>query len=117
MGLKVYNECCKNCLLSKDRIVSAKIAKDIIKGCTEKQTHFICHKATIENKEIVCKSFYDKFGHVSQMVRIAERMNMVEFINQSESEKLTPHSNIGGGKRFSESADAEITFTKTLIRQ
>lgn len=27
MGLKVYKECCKNCLLSEDRIVSSKRAK------------------------------------------------------------------------------------------
>lgn len=88
--LKVYNECCKNCLLSKDRIVSAKRAKEIITGCTKNQTHFICHKATQENKEIVCKTFFDKFGHVSQMVRIAGRLNLIQFIDQPESEKLTP---------------------------
>lgn len=88
MGLKVYNECCKNCLLSKNRIVSGMRVKDIIQTCTKKQTHFICHKASMEDKEIVCKSFYDKLGHVSQMVRIAERLNVIEFVDQPEHEKL-----------------------------
>ncbi len=92
MGLKVYKECCKNCLLSPDRIVSPQRAKDIIKNCAKDQTHFICHKATIENKEIVCKTFYDKFGHVSQMVRIAERMNMIELVDQINSEKLPTYN-------------------------
>lgn len=86
--LKVYSECCKNCLLSKDRIVGAKRVKEILQGCARDQNHFICHKASMDGKEIVCKSFYDKFGHVSQMVRIAERMNMVEFVAQSDHEKL-----------------------------
>lgn len=88
MGLKVYKECCKNCLLSKDRIVSPKRAKEIIEGCARKQTHFICHKSD----DVVCKTFFDKFGHVSQMIRISERLDMIEFIEQPESKKLTPYS-------------------------
>jgi len=84
MSLKVYKTSCKECLLSKNRIVSSQRAKEIISDCKKKQTHFICHKATIENKEILCKSFYDKFGHFSQMVRIAERLNFVELIEQPE---------------------------------
>src|ERR1700744_1007538 len=92
MGLKVYKECCKNCLLSKDAIVSPARRKDILMGCAQKQTHFICHKASIDNKEIVCKNFFDKFGHVSQMIRIAERLNEIEFVEQEDSEKLIPYS-------------------------
>lgn len=91
MTLKVYKECCKNCLLSENRIVSAKRAKDIIKGCAKNQTHFLCHKSTMEGTEIVCHTFFEKLGHVSQMVRIAERLNMVEFVEQPKSEKLITH--------------------------
>lgn len=91
MGLKVYKECCKNCLLSEDRIVSAKRAKEIIKGCSEKQTYFICHKASIKNEDVVCKKFYDTIGYKSQMIRIAQRLNMVEFVEQVDSEKLPTH--------------------------
>lgn len=86
--LKVYKECCNNCLLSDNRIVSQKRAKEIIQDCSKKQTHFICHKASIEEKEIICKKFYDSFGYKSQMVRIAQRLNFIEFIEQSDSEKL-----------------------------
>ena len=61
--LKVFNQCCKNCLLSDDRIVSPSRAKELIQDCSENQTHFICHKATIKcDKEIVCKKFYDQLG-------------------------------------------------------
>ena len=83
MGLKVYKECCKNCLLSKNRIVSPKRAKEIVSNCSKEQTHFICHKTD----DVVCKSFYDKLGFVSQMVRIAQRLNAVEFVEQPKSEK------------------------------
>lgn len=86
--MKVYKNCCKNCLLSSDSIVSPKRRKEIIQSCAKKQTHFICHKATQEGKDIVCNTFYNQLGHVSQMVRIAQRLNMIEFVEQPEAEKL-----------------------------
>ena len=92
--MKVYKDCCKNCLLSADSIVSPKRRKEILQGCVQKQTHFICHKATMEGKDITCKSFYDKLGHHSQMVRIAQRLNVIQFIEQPESEKLPTHKEI-----------------------
>ena len=92
MGLKVYKECCGNCLLSKDRIVSGARVKEIIQGCAKDQSYFICHKASMNNDDVVCKTFFDRLGHVSQMIRIAERMNMVEFIEQPNAKKLTPHT-------------------------
>jgi hypothetical protein len=94
MQLQVYKDCCKNCLLSKDRIVSAKRAKQIIDNCKRDQTHFICHKASQEGKEVLCNTFFEKFGFYSQMVRIAGRLNMIEFIEQPEAEKLLPYQKI-----------------------
>ena len=41
--------------------------------------------------QIVCKSFYDQLGHLSQTIRIAERLNMIQFVEQTDSEKLTPY--------------------------
>lgn len=96
--LKVFKECCKNCLLSPDSIVSPERRKEIIQGCVAKQTHFQCHKATIEGKDILCKSFFDKFGHHSQMVRIAERLNMIEYVEQPEAEKLPTYQEMKRGE-------------------
>lgn len=86
--LKVYDSCCKNCLLSEDSIVSPARRKDIIQGCVKSKTHFECHKATINGENIVCKTFYDKMGFYSQMIRIAQILGMVKFIPQPESGKL-----------------------------
>lgn len=88
--LKVFKECCQNCLLSPDRIVSGKRAKEIIQDCVKKQTHFICHKSSMKNGEVICKTFFDQFGHYSQMVRIAGRLNMIEHVPQTDNERLTP---------------------------
>jgi hypothetical protein len=89
--LKVYKECCKNCLLSPDAIVSPQRRKQIIQGCIKEQTHFNCHKSTMEGTQILCKTFFDKLGHYSQMVRIAERLKMIEFVEQPSHEKLPTH--------------------------
>lgn len=96
MGLKVYKDCCKNCLLSEDRIVSFSRAKQIIKECSQEQKHFICHKASMKKEEIVCAKFYQTLGHISQGVRIAQRLNVIEFINQEDSEKLPTYKEMNG---------------------
>ena len=102
MGLKVFKECCKNCLLSDDRIVSSKRAKEIIKDCVSSQNYFVCHKATINGEEIVCNKFFNNFGHNSQMIRIAKRLNAIEFVEQKDTTKLPTH----------EEMQARLGFTK-----
>jgi hypothetical protein len=97
--LKVYQECCHNCLLSKDRIVSPKRAKELLKEIAEKQSYFVCHKASMNGEEIVCKTFFDKLGHQSQMIRIAERLNVVQFVEQNNTEKLKSFASIKTNKK------------------
>jgi hypothetical protein len=92
--MKVYKECCKNCLFSADAIVSPERRKEILKECKQKQTHFICHIATIEGKDICCRAFYDKLGHDSNLVRLARRLNIVQFVDQPKTDKLTSHKDI-----------------------
>lgn len=89
MGLKVFKSCCKNCLLSEDRIVSPKRAKNLIKDTIKNGTYFICHKATMEgNEEIVCSKFFNELGDKSQLIKIAKRLDAIEFIEQKDSDKL-----------------------------
>lgn len=87
MGFKVFDSICKNCLLTKNRIVSPERMKGIIEDCKKEQSFFICHNSP-EGEEICCKKFYTQLGHVSQLIRIAERLDMVEFIPQIDKEKL-----------------------------
>jgi hypothetical protein len=86
--MKIYSEQCKNCLLSPDSIVSPARRKELLQGCANEQTHFSCHKSTIAGSDICCKKFFDDFGHVSQMIRISERLGMIEFVPQTDTTKL-----------------------------
>jgi hypothetical protein len=74
--LKVCSGQCDQCLFSESRIVPMKRVKDIIQECSRDQTHFMCHKES----DVVCGGFYKQLGHVSQNIRIAERLGCVEFV-------------------------------------
>jgi hypothetical protein len=87
---KVFKESCRNCLLTKDRIVSPKRAKDLIENCKGKQTYFICHKSD----NVCCHNYYKELGEYSQLARIAERLNMVEFVEQTDKSRLLSHIEI-----------------------
>lgn len=76
--LKICENQCNECLFSKNRVVSKSRMIEIINACRKKDTHFMCHKGTISGEEIVCRGFYD--SQTSQMIRIAGRLNMIEFV-------------------------------------
>jgi len=76
---KVKKECCGQCLFSENKIVSNKRRQSILSNCRKNDNHFTCHKATIDNKDICCKGFYD--SQTSNMIRISQRLGMVEFVD------------------------------------
>lgn len=67
--------------MSKDKIVDNARRRQILEKVIKEQSFFICHKSSIEGGEVCCRGFYDKLGHYSQLVRIAERLNVVKFVN------------------------------------
>jgi hypothetical protein len=75
---EVKNKCCNECLFSKEKIVDNKRRKEILASCAKKDVHFICHKATIEGKDICCRGFYN--SQTSNLMRISQRMGWVEFV-------------------------------------
>ena len=95
--LKVYKTSCKNCLLSKDRIVSPKRAKQIIKESTEDDSYFICHKSSMNGGEVCCNRYYHEIGDKSGKIEILNQLNevangqIIEFVEQENNEKYTPY--------------------------
>jgi len=76
---KVKKECCNQCLFGKDKIVSSKRRQQILADCRQNNNHFICHKASIEGDDICCHDFYKT--QTSNMIRVSQRLNMVEFVD------------------------------------
>jgi hypothetical protein len=79
--LKVCAKKCDQCLFDKDRIVSKDRMAEILQECRQNDSYFECHKGTIEGESIVCRGFYDT--QTSQMIRIAQRLNAVKFVDPS----------------------------------
>jgi hypothetical protein len=73
--------------------------KEIINKCVRNQSYFICHKATISDEQVVCKTFYDRLGHKSQLIRIMERLGGIEFVPQTDNERLTPFKELSSTKK------------------
>lgn len=77
-GFQVKKECCNQCLFTKDRIVSPARMKEIIQDCHRTDSHFQCHKGTIEGKDICCHGFYQKMS--TNLIRAMQRLNLVQFV-------------------------------------
>lgn len=86
--MKVYNEKCKNCLISPDAIVSPERRKNLLNEIAQKQSYFICHKASMRDEDICCSKWFQEFGSQSQLGRIAMRLGAVEFVDQTDQDKL-----------------------------
>ena len=76
---KVKKECCNECLFSKNKIVSDSRKSNILKDCVRNDSHFICHKATIDGEDICCSGFYKTQS--TNMIRISRRLNMIEMVD------------------------------------
>lgn len=83
--MKVAEERCENCLFGADRIVDGERVREILEDCRAADTHFVCHKFGIgemdglKGTDVCCRGFYDT-QPPSQMIRIAERLGVIEFI-------------------------------------
>jgi hypothetical protein len=77
--MEVMEEQCDQCLFDpKNRIVDEERMQELLDECREQDAHFACHKATIANRDVVCRGFYD--NETSQLIRIMQRLAAIEFV-------------------------------------
>jgi hypothetical protein len=84
--LEVYDKPCANCLLTPDRIVSPRRAKQILNETHDSK--FICHKASMAGEEVCCRTFYDTFGERNLLIRLARMLGRVRFVPIPDNKKL-----------------------------
>ena len=83
---KIYNKPCKNCLFSKDRIVSQERANEIIKDCTDNGKFFICHKASMNGKDTACNRFFHEYMN-DDTSKLMIKMGLLEFVEHEGNKK------------------------------
>lgn len=84
--MKVYKKPCKNCLYSKNKIVSNERKAQLLKGCKEENTFFVCHVSSIENGNVCCHNFYKK--EMQSEVEKANLEILVSFVDLPEKMEL-----------------------------
>lgn len=80
MSFKVSAGRCDQCLFSKDAIVDSDRRRGILQDCARRDAHFICHKFTMAGQEACCRAFYDRNPNATNLMRIAHRLGVVEFV-------------------------------------
>ena len=71
---EVMAERCDQCLYGPNRIVSKARFNDILADIERKDCHFICHKATIQNRDVCCRGDWDTRGG-GKLGRFAKWLN------------------------------------------
>lgn len=82
---------CDECLLSKNRLVSEPRKRQILKECYEKGTYFICHKATLKGRAVICHSFAkstDGAGNVA--IRVAQFFRLIRYVDPATGRPSKP---------------------------
>jgi hypothetical protein len=77
---KVADKRCDQCLMGPNKIVSDERKQDLLEDILTTQTHFVCHKATINGEDVCCRGFYDAYHKEVSKLRIFKRIGLIEFV-------------------------------------
>lgn len=74
----VQKKRCDECLFSESKIVDDDRREEVLRECQQLNTHFICHKASINDLDVCCRGFFDE-GRDARS-RLAKQLGLVEFV-------------------------------------
>ena len=80
MKLKVCDKMCNECLFTPNRIVEGERKDEILTECLSQDKWFECHKGTIAGTHIICRGFYNMHKNDIWPLRLAQMVNMIEFV-------------------------------------
>jgi hypothetical protein len=85
MTFQVLDKPCDQCLYGKNRIVSDERFEELKDELARKDSHFICHKASLLGLDVCCRGDWNARSG-GQLGRIMDRLNAVKFITEEEME-------------------------------
>lgn len=77
---EVMSQCCNECLFGSNKIVSEERKTGILNDCQETGRYFVCHKATLADRDVCCRGFYDRNPYHNTAMRLAAILNVVRFV-------------------------------------
>lgn len=86
--LKVCDKMCNQCLYTSKAIVDEQ-RKAEIQGDQDPNHWFICHKATLKGKKVMCRGYYEA-NKDGLFIKLAEKLGRISFVNvENNSRTLT----------------------------
>jgi hypothetical protein len=80
---RVAHKRCNECLYTKNKIVGDARKEGLLEGCRTSGKYFICHKATLQGRGVVCRGFFDEENNAA--CQVAQRLGLVEFVDLSKN--------------------------------
>jgi hypothetical protein len=90
MYMSTFRVCakrCDQCLFSSAKIVDEERKTQVLNEAAAHDSHFVCHKFSIAegmDSQVCCRGFYDRDPAATNLMRIAERLGVVEFVELPE---------------------------------
>lgn len=79
--LLVADKPCRECLFSKDRLVSDRRKRAILRECYLKGDYFICHEATLADRAVICHNFAKSTeGAGNVAIRVAQHFDIIRYV-------------------------------------
>lgn len=73
---------CEECLFSKGKLVNERRKRAILRECYTNGTYFICHKATLAGRAVICHNFAKSTdGAGNQALRVAEFFGIIRYVD------------------------------------
>lgn len=92
MSFAILAARCNECLYGKDKIVSNERRSEILRKIRQRDSYFVCHKASIVGVEAACHGDWEQRG-CGQLGRIMDRLGGVVFVAEADLAKLPPSRN------------------------
>lgn len=86
--MEVNNKMCSSCIFGSNSPISPERLEDYKKKWRRLDTQQECHHSTVEETGVVCRGYFEAAlrgeVHTGQLMRIAERLDFVRFVEVSE---------------------------------
>lgn len=80
--LLVADKPCDECLFSKNKLIDDGPKEELLRQCYERGTYFICHKATLMRRAVICHSFVKSTdGGGNAAIRVAQFFGLIKYVD------------------------------------
>lgn len=97
--LRICHKQCDQCLYSSRKIVTDTRRNEIMQDLEEDQDYFICHKASIADKKVMCRGYYEANKSTSLLIKLGTDLGVTQFVDVMEIMKESLNRSRSGSAR------------------